>query len=70
MLNEGQFAGTGGWVLKPAGYRSDSRPKESGSSEPGANDIQYKKLDLVIELLAAQDLPLAKEDSKPERVHP
>ncbi len=47
MLNEGMFAGEHGWVLKPAGYRSDA-------DEP----INYKTLDLKITVYAGQHIPI------------
>jgi hypothetical protein len=53
MLNEGMFAGTGGWVLKPAGYRYIA------TSATAENVPQPKRrVDLEIRLLAAQRLPL------------
>ena len=65
MLNEGQFAGTGGWVLKPEGYRGDSAGKE-GAPE----GMTYTTLGLKVEFLAAQELPMPKDDSKPDKMHP
>ncbi|KAI9669023.1 MAG: hypothetical protein M1831_000615 [Alyxoria varia] len=107
MLNEGMFTGTGGWVLKPPGYRAVKSHKTSeedkaeptsaanaaAASETVENDVKdeqskpkgkqqnikttsghydddnvttlpdhdraaSKMLDLTIELLAAQNLPL------------
>ena len=69
MLNEGQFAGTGGWVLKPNGYRGTSSQAKIISKESQVDTMTYKVLNLTIEILAAQDLPLRKEDSKGAR-HP
>lgn len=61
MLNEGMFAGLGGWVLKPEGYRAP-RPDEvtrKGSGNPKTAVLPKKhSLDLEISLLAAQNLPL------------
>ncbi|KAK8254688.1 PLC-like phosphodiesterase [Phyllosticta capitalensis] len=51
MLNEGMFAATGGWVLKPAGYRSDS------PAERHLQALNYGTLDLTIEVFGGQDLP-------------
>ena len=65
MLNEGQFAGTGGWVLKPDGFRSKS-PVVEKSKAFAAPD---KKMNLKIEVFAAQDIP-TREDSRPDRLHP
>ncbi|KAJ5965936.1 hypothetical protein N7481_012650 [Penicillium waksmanii] len=53
MLNHGMFAGTQGWVTKPAGYKS---------SEPHANSISRETLELTIEVFAAQDLSLPPSD--------
>lgn len=49
MLNEAMFANTGGWVLKPTGFRSN----ESNSSR-----TRPKIVDITIEFLAAQNIPL------------
>jgi hypothetical protein len=49
MLNEGMFAGEGGYVLKPEGYR------------PGDAPPVFKKLDLTVEVIAAANLPLPDE---------
>ena len=69
MLNEGQFAGTGGWVLKPDGYRGTPSQEKSITKETQVDTMTYKLLDLTVEILAAQDIPLLKEDSKGAR-HP
>ena len=53
MLNEAMFAGTGGWVAKPAGYRSRDGAT-THQREAGGRGV----LDLRIEVLAAQDVPL------------
>jgi len=50
MLNEGMFQDTGGWMLKSPSYRSHERPPRRLT----------KILNLSIELLAAQNLPLPK----------
>ncbi|KEF51788.1 uncharacterized protein A1O9_12125 [Exophiala aquamarina CBS 119918] len=61
MLNEGMFAGLGGWVLKPEGYRAshpDDEP-EKGSTDSNTTILPTKhSLNLEITLLAAQNLPL------------
>ncbi|KAI6081663.1 PLC-like phosphodiesterase [Hypoxylon rubiginosum] len=80
MLNEGLFAGTGGFVLKPEGYRG-KRPvvvnvdeKEGGEkktvpvSAPGT--ILHQTLDLSITVLAAQNLPLPEDDDKESKFKP
>lgn len=53
MLNHGMFAGTQGWVTKPAGYKS---------SELHTNSISRETLELTIEVFAAQDLSLPPSD--------
>ncbi|KAI1779281.1 PLC-like phosphodiesterase [Hypoxylon cercidicola] len=58
MLNEAMFSGEHGWVLKPPGYRSE------GTSEP-----HHRTLDLVINVLAGQHIPLPEGlDSKKSRL--
>lgn len=72
MLNEAMFAGSEGWVLKPNGYRG----KKISASAPGistesqANAIAHKTLTLNIEVLAAQDIPLPLDGTKPDGFHP
>lgn len=59
MLNEGMFAGEGGFVLKPEGFRpNDTTPP------------QTKTLDLKIEIIAAAKIPLPEEDDKPKGFEP
>ncbi|KAI9819455.1 MAG: hypothetical protein M1827_006903 [Pycnora praestabilis] len=73
MLNEGMFAGEGGWVLKPPGYRSIDGPKQQDPAPAGpsqADAIPHKTLDLRIEVLAGQDIPLPIGDDKPSGFHP
>ena len=70
MLNEGMFAGSGGWVLKPEGYRETAKTKSQLSYESQADAIPHKCLDLAIEIFAAQNLPLPLGHDKPERFHP
>lgn len=72
MLNEAMFAGSGGYVLKPDGYRG----KNVSSSAPGistesqADAVAHKTLTLSIEVLAAQDIPLPLGDTRPYGFHP
>lgn len=47
MLNTAQFEGTGGWVLKPAGYLPGQDTRTS---------LKRANLDLSVQLLAAQNL--------------
>ncbi|KAI1769288.1 PLC-like phosphodiesterase [Hypoxylon sp. FL1150] len=72
MLNEGLFAGTGGFVLKPDGYRGNRPIMEDGKLKPSRRRartplselIPYQTLDLSITVLAAQNLPLPEDDDK------
>lgn len=50
MLNQAMFEGTGGWVLKPAGYRS------SHSSQSQLEAARRCTLDLQIEVFAGQNI--------------
>ncbi|KAK2608794.1 hypothetical protein QQS21_002651 [Conoideocrella luteorostrata] len=64
MLNEGMFAGTGGYVLKPPGYR----PCIPSVTTP--NSVAYKTLNLSITFLAAQNIPLPLGDKSDKKFHP
>lgn len=76
MLNEGMFVGSKGYVLKPPGYRGNGG--EAGGREgvgeeaakSQATAIEHKTLNLSIEVLAAQDIPLPLGDTKPDSFHP
>ncbi|KAF3014376.1 hypothetical protein E8E14_000759 [Neopestalotiopsis sp. 37M] len=81
MINEGMFAGTGGYVLKPEGYRgkkplatSDEKPAPITTGEiisaPTQAQISGKTLDLHITVLAAQNLPLPEDDHNPAKFKP
>lgn len=72
MLNEGMFAGEGGWVLKPKGYRSinQQRGKAAISHESQGHAIAHKTLDLVIEVYAGQAIPLPIGDESVKGFHP
>lgn len=71
MLNQAMFAGSGGWVLKPQSYRSDtSGPVTKVSDESQADAIVHKTLSLSIEIFAGQNLPLPVGDSKPDGFRP
>ncbi|KAK2064525.1 phosphatidylinositol-specific phospholipase C [Colletotrichum caudatum] len=63
MLNEAMFAGTGGYVLKPEGYRCPKAGPPPDTVQ-GVPQIDYKTLDLQIDILAAQNLPLPPGDTK------
>lgn len=56
MMNEAMFAGTGGWVLKPHGYRR---------IDGVVNDLKRRKFDLSVRVLAAQGLA---QEGKPPNV--
>ncbi|KAF7157542.1 hypothetical protein CNMCM6106_003349 [Aspergillus hiratsukae] len=61
MLNRGMFTGEPGWVLKPHGYRS---------SDPPSSPVKRQQLDLSIEILAGQNLPLPPGDTKASGFRP
>lgn len=71
MLNQGMFAGSGGWVLKPEGYRSESpRDLTKMSSELQADAVVHKTLSLSVEIFAGQNIPLPPDERKPEKFRP
>ncbi|KAJ4330295.1 hypothetical protein N0V87_010121 [Didymella glomerata] len=67
MLNDGMFSGTGGYVLKPEGYRSTDT-SSSSAGEPDVPQIVVKRLS--IQVLAAQDIPLADLGDDPNSFRP
>ncbi|PQE05630.1 phosphatidylinositol-specific phospholipase C protein [Rutstroemia sp. NJR-2017a BBW] len=81
MLNDGMFAGSQGWVLKPPGYRSEDvadaaaaaimSPVSAASDEPllCAAAIPYKTLDLKVSIFAGQHIPIP-EDETEKGFHP
>ena len=71
MLNQGMFADSGGWVLKPKGYRGSVASMPRGlSHESQADAIIHKTLSLTIEIIAGQDIPLPTGDKRPHGFHP
>ena len=70
MVNEGNFAGTGGWTLKPPSYRPVGQVKSDPSSKAAASVPTHHSLKLAIDLLAAQGLPLGRERSRAEDLRP
>ncbi|KAF2874888.1 PLC-like phosphodiesterase [Massariosphaeria phaeospora] len=64
MQNEGMFAGTSGWVLKPEGYRTTSNEVTQRSAIP------HHILHLSIEFLAGQDIPLPPDEDSPKDFKP
>lgn len=71
MLNEAMFTGTGGWVLKPRGYRgSIGGGRTKLSTESQADAITHYTLDLSITVIAGQRIPLPIGDSRPGSLRP
>lgn len=71
MLNQGMFAGSGGWVLKPKSYRSEfPRDLTKISSESQADAIAHKTLSLSVEIFAGQNIPLPPDERKPGKFRP
>jgi phosphatidylinositol phospholipase C, delta len=82
MLNEGMFAGTGGYMLKPKGYRgkkpivtSDGAPATTSTGDIIGAPLTTPKvimqtLDLRITIMAAQNIPLPDKDDSPAKFHP
>ncbi|KAF2831767.1 PLC-like phosphodiesterase [Ophiobolus disseminans] len=64
MQNEAMFAGTPGWVLKPEGYRSTSTEATQKTA------VVHHNLDLSIEFLAGQDIPLPPSEDDPKDFKP
>lgn len=75
MLNEAMFTGTGGYVLKPIGYRGEKVPSESKGNAGeeatvSAPPIFHGTLNLKITVYAAQNLPLPRKDDKEKSFRP
>lgn len=83
MLNEGMFAGTGGYMLKPEGYRGKKPVATTDGAPPvtttgqiisaplaAPEEVILRLLDLKITVLAAQNIPLPKGDEKPAKLKP
>ena len=69
MLNRGMFAGSGGWVLKPKGYRGTAGMDEV-TRESQSDAIIHRTLSLSVEVIAGQDIPLPIGDTRPSGFHP
>ncbi|TFA99495.1 1-phosphatidylinositol 4,5-bisphosphate phosphodiesterase 1 [Trichoderma ghanense] len=69
MLNEGMFTGTGGYVLKPEGYRSKLTSKEDIST-PSPITIARKTVSLAFTFLSAQNLPLPPDEKSAKGFRP
>lgn len=71
MLNHAMFTGSGGWLLKPKGYRSDSHGQVTKvTDESQANAIAHRTLWLSVEVFAGQNIPLPPGDNKPDGFRP
>ncbi|KAL8387913.1 hypothetical protein RB595_009581 [Gaeumannomyces hyphopodioides] len=71
MLQEGMFAGTKGYVLKPEGYRGTKTPAAGDVTKAETQaDVAHRTLDLTVEVLAGQDLPLPPGDDNPKSFQP
>ena len=70
MLSEGMFADSGGWILKPVGYRGDGAGNKQLGYESQVYATPRKMLDLKVVIYAAQDIPLPIGDVKSEKFHP
>ncbi|KAL8946824.1 MAG: hypothetical protein Q9222_006832 [Ikaeria aurantiellina] len=71
MLNEGMFAGSAGWVLKPEGYRGQRHGQTAEiTDERQGKAIPHKTLSLSVDILAGQDLPLPIGDDRPDGFSP
>lgn len=72
MLNRGMFAGSGGWLLKPRGYRGTAREatKDGLSHQSQADAIKHWTLSLTVDVIAGQDVPLPIGDSRASGFHP
>ncbi|KAK4147014.1 uncharacterized protein C8A04DRAFT_34563 [Dichotomopilus funicola] len=82
MLNEGMFAGTGGYVLKPEGYRvlktlpapssttTTTTTDSADTPSPQATATKHYTMDLTLHILAAQSLPLPPGDDHASSFRP
>ncbi|KAL2255678.1 hypothetical protein VTK26DRAFT_2902 [Humicola hyalothermophila] len=71
MLNEGMFAGTDGYVLKPEGYRCARPLPPAGTQEtPQAVAVKHYTMCLTLQILAGQSVPLPIGDDKPSGFRP
>ncbi|KAL2022275.1 hypothetical protein VTK56DRAFT_5673 [Thermocarpiscus australiensis] len=72
MLNEAMFAGTGGYVLKPEGYRCEKPlpPTDAATPNPQALAVKHHTMDLTIQVFAGQHIPLPPGDENPSSFRP
>lgn len=77
------FAGSGGYILKPEGYRCEkpnittttagtntTNPQEVATQQQQQPHVQHRTLDLEIKVLAAQNLPLPPDTTSAKSFHP
>lgn len=68
------FAGSGGYVLKPPGYRCPKPASPEGDEAPSppqeAPPVQHRILDLEVKVLAAQNIPLPLDTTSPRSFNP
>jgi hypothetical protein len=71
MMNEAMFAGSGGYVLKPLGYRGDAAAAPD-SKDAAANAFKPTRctINLTIEYYAGQNIPLPHGETKAKGFHP
>lgn len=72
-LNEGMFAGSGGYIIKPEGYRGEKLTDATTATTTAQQQqphVQHRTLDLEIKVLAAQNLPLPLDTISPKSFHP
>ncbi|KAL0941485.1 phospholipase c [Colletotrichum truncatum] len=74
ILNEGMFAGSSGYVLKPEGYRhhhGEVRGSDGEGEKAYGSKITGKTLDrIAVTVLAAQNVPLFRRDDDPAKFIP
>ncbi|MCJ1439255.1 hypothetical protein MMC27_008647 [Xylographa pallens] len=70
MLNEGMFGGGSGWVLKPEDYRGSATNASISGHDNQTGAKPHKTISLIIQILAAQGLPLPNGDVRPDHFHP
>ncbi len=64
MLNDGMFAGTNGWVVKPVSLLSDNNLAPLAEMSSTSTTVPQRTLDLRITVLAGQFLPLPGDRKK------
>ncbi|KKZ66752.1 hypothetical protein EMCG_07583 [[Emmonsia] crescens] len=72
MINEGMFAGHKGWVLKPETYRGKACTIGAAQRNESSfqNIAKHRILNLSIEVLAGQNIPLPAGDDHAKRFRP